>query len=293
MKTLLGLTAILLSTPAMAQSITIENFIGRLEIVEGSSLSVDGEADGTAKLTRRTLIVDGDEDMDNLGCSEMNGRVVIRRGSWIGGKKMGLDTFPSLKITAPRDTALVVRDSLIYGTVSDIADADIGSSSCGDLVFGDVTNSFDVGLSGSLDVRAGRVGEARLRTSGSGDFELDSAESLNFSTSGSGDLTMRSVAGPAVVSTSGSGDAVIGSVGDGLEFRSTGSGDFLAERVDGDVELRLTGSGDVEIDEGNITLLSATTTGSGDVDIGVPVDTVEAHSTGSGDVTVDGERITD
>jgi len=286
MKALLPIILLTSAAPAFAQDITIENFIGTVEIREGSSLSIKGEARGTADLSSRSLIVDGGEDIDGLSCNGWNGKVTIGRG-WPMRNKRKITDYPTLRITAPDTTALVIRDSLIFGQSSDLGDVDIWLSSCGDFDMGDVTGTFSVKSSGSADVTARHVGRAELSTSGSGDFELLSAESLSFRSSGAGDLAMKDVKGPAAIQTTGSGDIVLVSVGDGLEFRTTGSGDFLAARVDGPVELTSTGSGDVEIDNGAMSTFSARTTGSGDIQIGGSVGPADLYANGSGDITID------
>ena len=285
MKALFPILLLASAAPAMAQDITIENFIGTVEIREGSSLSIKGEARGTADLSGASLSIDGGEEIKSLSCNGWNGKMTIGRG-WPMRDKRKITDYPTLRITAPTSTALVIRDSLVFGKVSDLADADLQLSSCGELDMGDVTDTLSVRSSGSADVTARHVGQAELMTSGSGDYELLSAESLNFRTSGSGDLAMKDVAGPASISTTGSGDIVLVSIGDGLEFRTTGSGDFLASEINGPVELSSTGSGDVEIDGGVMDSLSARTTGSGDMEIGGKVGPAELSANGSGDIVV-------
>ena len=273
------------AAPALAQTVEIVNFIGTVEIVEGSELSVRGERDGTAELRGDSLVVDGGESLKRINCRVRNDRVRIGTGGGLfgGGDLRPLEDYPALRITAPASTAFVVSDSVVFGSASDLADVDFRSSSCGRFDFADVRGTFSVGQSGSGRVTAGDVGTAELRTSGSGDFEIGDAESLSFSSSGSGDLAARDISGPASIRTSGSGDAVIVSVGGGLEFRSSGSGDILVGRVDGPAELFSTGSGDVAIDGGSITVLDARTTGSGDMEIRASVGDAELRSTGSGD----------
>ena len=267
------------AAPALAQTVEIINFIGTVEIVEGSGLSISGERDGTAELRGSSLVVDGGEQTKSLNCRVNNDRVRVGRR----GKLKPLGDYPMLRITAPASTAFVVRDSVVFGSASDLADVDFESRSCGRFAFGDVSGTFTVSQSGSGRITAGDVGKASLRTSGSGDFEISDSETLSFSSSGSGDIAARAVTGPAILRSSGSGDAVVTSVGGGLEFRSSGSGDLLLGRLDGPAELSSTGSGDVTIDAGEITSLDGRTTGSGDVDIGASVGDADLRSTGSGD----------
>ena len=273
------------AAPALAQTVEIENFIGTVEIVEGTDLSIRGERDSTAELRGSSLLVDGGESTKRLNCRVDNSRVRIGKGGGLLGRGdlKPLSDYPTLRITAPDSTALVVRNSVVFGSASDLADVEFESRSCGRFAFGDVSDTFTVSQSGSGKITAGDVGQADLRTSGSGDFEIGDSETLRFSSSGSGDLAARAVAGPASLRSSGSGDAVVTRVGDGLEFRSSGSGDLLLGRLDGAAELASTGSGDVTIDAGEITGLDARTTGSGDVDIGASVRDAELRSTGSGD----------
>jgi|GEM_PF-2696073 len=281
------LSVLAIASTASAQSVEIENFIGTVDIREGATLSIDGDARGTAELRGSRLRVDGGESVKGLSCNtKRNGDVMIGKGWRSKSAKSLTRDYPTLSISAPASTAIVIRDSIVFGEVRNVGEVEASLPSCGKLVFGDVAGGFSVGLSGSADVDAGSVGEADLRTSGSGDFEVVNADSLSFKSSGSGDLVMRAVSGPASVSTSGSGDAVIASVGGGLNFRSTGSGDIVVGHVDGPVEISTTGSGDVEIDRGEVTTLSVRTTGSGDVSIEGSVGDAEISSTGSGDVDI-------
>lgn len=280
--TFFALGLLLATTAAHAQSVTVENFIGQVEIVAGAELAV--EAGGVAvEREGDALRVDGGvvkRDRLYATCNMKGQQVRINRRP--------LDSYPTLRITAPATTALVVRDSIVFsaGTAAPLGEVDVSLANCGGLSFGDVSGTLRATINGLADVSAGDVGAAELRTSGSGDFEIGDAGSLSFRSSGSGDLASGRVAGPAAIQTSGAGDAVLVAVGDGLEFRSSGSGDLLAGRVDGAVSLRSTGSGDVEIDAGEITALDASSTGSGDVKIGGRVGDAEIRSTGSGDVDI-------
>ena len=276
--------ALLASTAtAAAQSISIENFIGTVDIVPGAALSIDGEAPDSARLDGMTLRVDGNESMKTLSCSDKRGDITVRRGKLIGGTSRKLSDYPALRITAPAGTRFEIKDSLVIGTSSDLGEVDLGLPKCGRFEFSDVSGPFKAALSGSADVTAGNVGEARLATSGSGDFQIADADSLTFSSSGSGDVQAGDVAGPATVRSSGSGDAVIQSVSGDLEFRSTGSGDLMLGRLDGNAKMTSTGSGDMQIDSADIPTLTARSTGSGDLSVGGRVGDADLVSTGSGD----------
>lgn len=261
--TLTALGAALLAmaaTPAFAQAVEIENFIGTVEVVPGSKLRVDGATD--VSFAGGDVRIDGGEKLRRTNCNSRNGVVTIKQGR----TKRKLTDYPTLRIEAPSDATLVIRDSLVFGTASDLGAADIALSSCGRLEMSDVSGPLKVRLSGSADVSAGEVGEAELRTSGSGDFAL------------------RSVRGTAVLATSGSGDFAVGRIGDGLDFRSTGSGDLEIGELMGDAKITLTGSGDVTVDDGRVPTLAVRTTGSGDVTVGGEVGNIDAVTTGSGDI---------
>ena len=274
-----------LAGTASAQSVEIADFIGTVEVRAGAELAVEGAARGTVEESGNRLRVEGGESLKGVNCRVRDDEVMIGKG-WRNKGAKSLEEYPSLRITVPTGTALVVRDSLVFGEVDGVSDVDVELPSCGKLTFGDVPGDFSVTLSGSADVSAGAVGAAALRTSGSGDFAIGDADSLSFSSSGSGDLVAGRVRGPVAVSTSGSGDAVLDAAGDGVVFRSSGSGDLAIGRADGVVEVFTTGSGDVVIREGEVSGLEVRTTGSGDVEIGGVVGDAEVSSTGSGDVVL-------
>lgn len=269
---------------AHAQSVEIENFIGSVEIVEGARLAIEGERAGTAEIKGSRLVVDGGESERSVNRAKC--RVSARDGEVdrVRINRQDLSDYPTLRITVPDTGALVVSDSILFGTVSDLADVDVALPNCGLLTFGDVSEMFDVRVSGSADIYAGSVGEARLSTSGSGDFEILEAESLTFRSSGSGDLAAGEVTGPVFLRSSGSGDAVIAKAMDGVEWSSSGSGDLLVGEAAGDLDFSTTGAGDAVIESGDIATLSMRTTGSGDAAIHGSVGDADVVSTGSGDV---------
>ena len=248
------------AVPAHAQTVTVENFIGTVEVVPGAKLRVDGATD--VNFSSGDVRIDGGEKLRRTNCNSRNGVVTIKQGR----TARKLSDYPTLRIEAPSDATLVIRDSLVFGSASDLGEVDLALSSCGRMKLSDVSGLLAVRLSGSADVSAEDVGEAELRTSGSGDYEIGS------------------VRGTATLVTSGSGDYQIGSIGDGLEFRSTGSGDLEVGEVTGDARITLTGSGDVQITDGRIPTLAVRTTGSGDVSMGGEVGDIDAVTTGSGDI---------
>lgn len=279
------LAAALLATAAgaSAQSVSIENFIGRVDIVPGSALSLEGGDPATSRLDGSSLVVDGGESMRGLNCSTKRDTIKLRRGKGLRSKTSDLSDYPSLRITAPAGTTFEIEDSVVIGRAGDLASVDLKLPKCGRFAFGDVSGILRASVSGSADISAGRVGEARLASSGSGDFDVASADALEFASSGSGDLKIGSVSGPASARSSGSGDSVIESVDGDLVFRSSGSGDLAVGRLNGAAELRSTGSGDMTIGEGDIPTLSARSTGSGDLSVGGRVGDADLVSIGSGD----------
>ena len=273
--------AALLATPllagaAHAQTLTVTDFIGSIETVEGSALRVEGVGEGMRE-RGGDVVIDGGESLRRVRCNSRDGRAVRVNGRALGD-------YPTLRVTLPRGAALVVENSILFGQVGDLSDATLALPSCGRLELGDVSGVLDVGLSGSADVVAGDVGEARLATSGAGDIEIGTSETLAFRSSGAGDLAARAVSGPASVFTSGSGDAVVASVGAGLEFDSTGSGDLLLGTLQGPADIVLTGSGDAEVEDGTIPVLSLRSTGSGDFTTRASLGEVDVVLTGSGGV---------
>ena len=255
--------SLLIAVPAAAQTVTIENFVGSLDIREGSRMEIEGAPD--VSYSGGDALIDGDMKLRNVSCYSRNGGEPTIK---IGRTKKKLSEYPSLAVTLPSDGTLVIRDSLIYGQASNLGEADIALPSCGRLELSDVSGLLRVRVSGSADVSAGGVGEADLATSGSGDFAIGRVD------------------GKASLRTTGSGDYEIGRIGNGMDFRSTGSGDAEIDEVNGEVAITTTGSGDVQIERGDVTTMTIRTTGSGDVLTGADVVDLSAVTTGSGDVSV-------
>lgn len=297
-----SLSALLLCaahTPAFAQDIfqqaqptlEIENFIGRMTITNGESVSIKGADGGTISDNENVWNIDGGEDIKVSSCRESNSRVEISFGSWSwlgrsGGYK-NLDEYPHLKITLPSNTHLKISGSVIYGDGKDLGSADISLGHCSDLVFGDITGPLDLDISASGDLTADHVGAADIRIKGSGDVTLESVSDLEVSINGSGDFEVGAITGDAILSSRGSGDIDIDELTGVLDYQSNGSGDLSIDDIESDqVKISTNGSGDVDFGSGNIDRLKVRTNGSGDVSFRGQAGDVEARSNGSSDIYV-------
>jgi hypothetical protein len=141
------------------------------------------------------------------------------------------DCVPKLTVAVPKGTA--VRIQGIHG----------------DTTIGDTEGPLQAKLSGSDDISVGKVTDANLSTTGSGDIEINSVTgTLSLTVTGSGDI---SVAGGTVTmlnaKTTGSGDITFDGKADDASLISTGSGDITVRYVKNKPTTRSTGSGDIEV----------------------------------------------
>ena len=110
--------------------------------------------------------------------------------------------------------------------------------------------AFDGSLSGSGDLKIGRI---------------DSPQ-VTLHTSGSGDITAAGTCGTGKFSISGSGDMALGGLAcTNIDVTVSGSGD-VAARATGTANVRVSGSGDVDVKGG--ARCTSHTSGSGDVTCG-------------------------
>jgi hypothetical protein len=311
-----GACLTLLAAPAHAEDgpvLKIENFIGTVNVVTGDygSISVT-KADGApVEKSGDNVSIDGDETTRNINCRQNKTSIKIGKGKWGWGNKdrgyKDLSEYPSVTITAPENTHLIIENSLVFGEVDTIGSGDIHVRSCGDLGLADINGSLDLGISGSGDVRMGSAGDADISISGSGDLTARDFTALELSVSGSGDAELGNVAGFAHIHSSGSGDVEMGRIGGGLDYSGSGSSDFGAEYVSGDLSVSSSGSGDIDINDGVVQKLYVSASGASDVrydgssvdaearasggsniHIHRPSGQLRSHDSGGGDVNIDG-----
>jgi len=292
----MSLTALLAAAALQAgPGIDIENFVGEVRIVDGTSLSARvvragaGDAPGTTldtTLDGEVLRIDGGVRIRDWRCRSRWGgelRVGPRRG-----ELRPMEDYPLLEITAPAGTDLAVSDSIVYGEAGDVGAVNLSLSSCGDFEIASVAQDAVVTVSGSGDVGLGAVtGVVRLSISGSGDVDFLSAGGLDARVSGSGDIEGGDVAGPVELNISGSGDVDLGDV-ERLELNASGSAEVEIGDAPGGVRVGISGSG--ELDFGTAGGFSAGISGSGDIS-GDRVDGAFAASvSGSGDIRINDGR---
>lgn len=322
-------TTALLSAPALADkgsdnpSLEISHFIGTVLITQDEGpITINGE--GKDMLTRNgnTVRIDGGQIFDNSNCRNVNGKVSLSFGktnwNWVKGGYKDLDEYPSLRITVPANTTLIIEDSVVFGTAPDLAAADIALSSCADLEIGDIAGSFKAQISGSGDLQVGDVfGQSQIKISGSGDLESGDVTDLtlrisgsgnadmgdiimtgdntaNIRVSGSGDLEAEYITGNADMRISGSGDAKLDGLDGDLVYESSGSGDLYMEDIRaGRLSVKTSGSGDVEIDEGEARSVLVSAGGSSEIDMGIKARDASVKARGASDVYIkdaSGER---
>lgn len=267
-----ALLAALIGTPALATDITIENFVGKITIIQGNDgLDViqNGKGDLQYRQNGETITVDGGLNSKERGdaCKGPGGSWNLSLGSWNSTGDTRLDDYPELEISVASGSDLTITRS----AVEIVAEADLGEtrldvSGCFDIELAD-TASLTIDKSGSGDITAGSTGPTRIEKSGSGDIEIIEAASFDLEQSGSGDIDIEAVTGPVDIDKSGSGDVEI-------------------ERLTGSLSVDKSGSGDVEVDGGEVSVLTVSNSGSGDVNVHADIGDAKINASGSGDIYV-------
>lgn len=276
---------------ASAPVLEIKNFIGTIDVQTGDFDEITvTDADGAPiEHNGQDVLIDAGYKIDNAHCKSSNANVKISIGKWRYSKRSGgfknLKEYPSLKITAPRNTHLNISKSVVFGDVGEIGSGDIRISSCGDLDFEDVMGALNIDIRGSGDVSIGNAGSTEISISGSGDLTTQNLASVDVSINGSGDLEIGDVTGHVSVNSRGSGDVEVGRIGGDLDYDSAGSGDFDVDSVYGNsLSVSTRGSGDIEIDDGNVEMFHAQISGSASVRYGGETVNAKAKTNGSGDI---------
>tara|TARA_R110000868_G_scaffold51823_16_gene163955 strand:+ start:10867 stop:11874 length:1008 start_codon:yes stop_codon:yes gene_type:complete len=273
-----------------ADTVSIENFIGRVEIRTGTSSQVSvaitnagGIADDPQLAqTGSSLAIDGGQSIRNLNCNTRGGQIRIGP-RW--GTQHDIADYPLLTITAPASLALRLSDSAFQGTSGDLGSLDLEMDSCGRFETGDIAHDVDISINGSGDITTRAIGgDVEIGINGSGDVVLGTIAGLaHVGINGSGDVRMADVTGNVEVAINGSGDVEFGDVA-GLEVRISGSGDVSADTMNGPLSVRVGGSGDVSVHGGRAEPVDISINGSGDVSFGGTAVNVTVRESGSGDV---------
>lgn len=276
MKRLLNTTALvaatLIAAPAMATDINIQDFVGKITIVEGSDgLTVvrAGEGDLQYRQSSDLIEIDGNTTRKERGetCNGPGGNWNISIGGWSSSGETRLEDQPELEISVPAGSSLAIKDSYTWLIADvDLGDANLEIGGCYDTTLANTT-SLTIEKSGSGDIEAGTTGPTRIEKSGAGDIDILATASFTLEQSGAGDVEIETITGPANIEKNGSGDVEI-------------------ERLFGNLSVEKSGSGDVDVDGGDISTLLIRNSGSGDVNVHADIIDADVRGSGSGDIYV-------
>ncbi len=305
-----------LASPAFADGpeLLIEDFVGTIKVVETSSSTIKVTREDNMKGVNLyedggSLKIDGGvEDPDGDKCKGYYGKYNIvwfkKESSGELGGYEDLEDYPQLTIEAPKDTALVIRNSIPFMTAGDLGSVDADLDHCGKVNLGDIAGDVRANIRGSGDLTAGNIGNAdisvrgsgdvefndaghvEISISGSGDAEFENAQSAEISVSGSGDVEFEDIDGPLSVDSRGSGDFEAGNVNGDFVYDSRGSGDLDIDSVSGRISVDIRGSGDAHIDGGEASELRVSTTGSSDFSFGGTAQSADLYASGASDIYV-------
>ena len=311
-----ALLSLSMAVPVSASpELLIEDFVGRVQINTTSdpqiSLETEQNMDGVQIIENdKSLIIDGGISNPNgKNCKGVFGSISIRlfkseRHGRIGGYK-NLSDYPKITISAPRDTTLVIRNSIPFLVAGELGAAHLNLSSCGkvqlgnlsnelkanirgsgDLYLGDVGGNADIEIRGSGDLDMGDAKDLQLKVSGSGNVDAGNIMSADIAVRGSGDVELGNVNGPLGVESSGSSDIEIGSVSGDFIYEGRGSGDLNIDSINGRISVDVSGSGDVSIDGGEASTVRVKASGASDFDFGGIAQTADLYASGASDIYV-------
>ena len=256
---------------AQGGELSIDGFVGTIEIREGSSFSYDLAMNGNVvpepaiQSNGNSMVVHGGLEEGPKRCQHNDRKFEMQMK---GGDRHPITDFPTLIITVPSGTDMSL--DILGGQVEagDSRRLDLSFKGCGDVEFGNVAQDLILAIYGSGDVTGGSSGPAEITIKGSGDVEMD-------------DLR-----GPANIAIMGSGDVTIGEIQGQSRLEIKGSGDIEIESITAGSDIDLRGSGDVEIARGDVKEFKVNVRGSGDVTFNGGADDVSVLLKGSGDVYV-------
>ena len=315
---LVTLASALLTGTAFADSpeLFIEDFVGTIKIENSASPNISITNDENMKGVNLieqgdSLKIDGGiEDPDGSKCKGYYGNYSFdlfkKKSSGGFGGYEDLDDYPQITVRAPKETVLVIENSIAFITGEDFGGTDLDLRYCGKVTLGNVTGDVRANIRGSADLIAKDVGEVYVNIRGSGDLDVQNAKFVSLSVAGSGDAEFENVLG-ADVTVSGSGDVSFENIDGSFGAKSRGSGDIDAGDVSGDfiyegrgssdldigdvtgkrISIDVSGSGDVSVDGGNVQTLNITASGSSEVDYGGTAETADLVATGASDIWVD------
>ena len=298
--TLAALAMTMLTGTALANGpeLIIEDFVGTIKIENSASDNVSITRDKNMKgvtldeLGDGLKIDGGIERPDGNKCKGYYGSFDINifkknRSGEFGGYE-DLEDYPQMTISAPKETILIIENSIAFVTAEELGATDLDLRYCGKVNLGNVSGDLRADIRGSADLTAKNVGDVYVDIKGSGDLEVETAEIVSLSIAGSGDADFGDVKS-ADVGVSGSGDISFGDIDGPFAAESRGSGDIDAGDVAGDFIYDARGSGDLEIGDVTGSAISVDVSGSGDVDIdGGDVEMLKISASGSSEIEYDG-----
>ena len=316
--TLAALATTMLTGTALANGpeLLIEDFVGTIKIENSTSNDIsitrDKNMSGVNLVEQdNNLKIDGGIDRpDGDKCKGYYGSYSLgffkKETSGEFGGYEDLEDYPQITISAPKDTVLIIENSIPFMTAEDLGTTDLDLRSCGKVNLGNVSGDLNADIRGSADLTAKDVGDVYVDIRGSGDLDVENAKFVSLSVAGSGDAKFDNVLG-ADVSVSGSGDIEFGNIAGSFAAESRGSGDIDAGNVAGDfiydaggsgdldigdvvgkrISIDVSGSGDVNIDGGRVETLTITASGASEVDYGGTAETADLIATGASDIWVD------
>ena len=311
-----AILSLCVASPVSASpELLIEDFVGRVLIktTSDSQISIVTEQnidDVQIYESGKSLKIDGGIPKPNgRNCKGLHGSISIslfksEKHGRIGGYK-NLRDYPKITINAPKDTTLIVRNSIPFLIADDLGAANLNLSSCGKVQLGDLSNNLEAHIRGSADLYLGDIGgnadievhgsggidmgdakDLRLEVSGSGDVDARNITSADISVRGSGDVELGNISGPLGVESRGSSDIDIGRVSGDFIYDGRGSGDLDIDSVIGRISVDVSGSGDVSIDGGKAQSLKVSASGASDFDFGGIAETADLYASGASDIYV-------
>jgi len=276
----------------------IQDFVGTIKIENGSSDNISITRDKNMKGVN--LVEQGDNlkidggisDPDGNKCKGYYGRYSLglfkkEKSGEFGGYE-DLEDYPQITVRAPKDTILVIDNSIAFVTGEEFGGTDLDLRYCGKVKLGDVSGELRADIRGSADLTARDVGNVDVDIKGSGDLDVQNAAFVDLSVAGSGDASFENVKS-ADVRVSGSGDISFDDIDGSLAAESRGSGDIDAGNIAGDFIYDASGSGDLDIGDVTGNRISIDVSGSGDVSIdGGDVQTLKIKTSGASEVDYDG-----
>jgi len=299
--TLATFATTLLAGTALANGpeLLIEDFVGTIKIENGTSGNISVLRDKNMRGVN--LVEQGDNlkidggvsEPDGDKCKGYYGRYSFdlfkkeKKGEFGGYED--LEDYPQITVRVPKDTVLVIENSIAFVTGEDLGEADLDLRYCGKVNLGNIAGDLRANIRGSADLTALNVGNVDVDIKGSGDLDVQNAKLVSLSVAGSGDAEFANVDG-ADVRVSGSGDISFGDIEGSLAAESRGSGNIDAENISGDLIYEAGGSGDLDVGDVTGNRISIDVSGSGDVSIdGGDVETLKITASGASDVDYDGK----